>query len=284
MRCRLAEMPKKTFHILLSFFLALHLNHPAAADSCPCSHLNAEGIASGACKKGEDSSTLCHLEWATHNLCGCSKINADSVANGACSKGEDSTTACRMEWDGGSEEKTSVSALTGRPGPITENGRKYDELNLDDNRLGAIISPYLEQYAVNFPKNVYSRAASISKPTEAREAAQVIDRQLWRDFPGELIRPVIYLAARAYYPFAENPFDDSEALTRMLASTAQRWQPVFASDEGQPNSFDVRDERRRLEGTLTVSTDCLDVRIRGVLVMVKGPRSRRIRDCGESGT
>jgi hypothetical protein len=273
-------MFKKIRHILLLFMLAMHFDRSALAGSCPCSKLNAEGIASGACKMGEDSSTLCQLEWGTHNRCGCSKINADSLANGTCSKGEDSATLCRMEWDGGSDEKVSVSALTGRSQAIADNGRKYNELNLDDNSLGAIISPWLDQYAVEFPKLAYSLGSSVAKPTEARRAAQVIDRQLWRDFPNELVRPVIYLAARAYYPFAENSFDDSEALVRMLASTAQRWEPVFASNESQPNSFDVRDVQRSLEGTLTVSTDCLDVRIRGVLVMVKGPRSGRVSDCG----
>lgn len=278
-------MLRKHLLVLISFLVVFALDDPAFADSCPCSKLIAEGIATGKCQRGEDSSTLCRLQWAQGpNSCGCSLIDADSVAIGTCSKGEDSTTMCRMEWDGGSDEKVSVSAFAGQSGPAAVNGQKYNQLGLDEARLGAIISPQLEQYKVAFPKSSYSRAASVPNPTEARQAAQVIDRQLWRDFPGELARPVIYLAARAYYPFAENVIDDSEALARMLASSADRWTRTFSSDNPEPDSFGVADDKRQLEGQITVSSDCLDMRIRGVLVMVKGPRSRRIHDCGKSGT
>jgi hypothetical protein len=185
-----------------------------------------------------------------------------------------------MEWNGGTAEASSGSPPPGLSGKSVQNERRYQEIRLEDTKLKSVIIPILTQYLKKYPKEVYSRASAIPRPTDSRLAAEVINRQLWRDFPDELAWPVTFLAARTYYPFAENEWDDSEALTRMLASSAPQWTSNFADNDAKPIRFEIKDEVRDLRGELTASTDCLDVEIGSVLVVVKGPRGRYLGNCG----
>jgi hypothetical protein len=230
------------------------------------------------------------LSPAQASPCSCSHMNAESIAGGTCSKGEDTASLCRMEWNGGSAQQASSASSQGRrpstgvSEAVAENERRFGRLLQGyDTKLSDRILSALRQHSPSGmrldPAEVDPTARNIVDPSPSRVAANLINRGLVRDNPSGLAWSVILLAARSYFPFADYE-DGPEGLARAIASQASGWTSIFIQEQLEPKRFEIYDEASSIKGTLTVSTDCLDVQIGRVLVVVKGPRSVFARDCG----
>lgn len=213
-------------------------------------------------------------------------MNAESQAVGTCSKGEDSSSLCRMEWNGGGgggsgsgqTSSSTSSSSSGQGQTKSANKARYEQL-LNDN--GNIISQFVinsdQQTSLSLDQGrILAREhASIVKlrdPTPSRTAALAINNGLTDQ--KVIAWSVIELATRAFYPFADND-KSAEWFARELSRFSADWAGAFVLSSTSSSSFRLSGDNNRL----VISTACLEVQIGRVSVLVKGPQSTLRSGC-----
>lgn len=229
---------------------------------------------------------------AGSSTCSCTDMNAESVAEGTCSKGEDSSSLCRMEWNGGSSSATQTAhgadvvgaGSAGQSASVRANRERFLRLSQDGGeRLSQALIANGGRFFSEMQQNARNLAGNVQRPVPARVAARTINKlvtmnpNLRMEVRNEISWSVVYLGAYTFFPFA----DEAAAVSfgRALRRSADDWIGTFVQG-GNVQSMPFRDPDGPISGQLRVSQHCLMAIVGTVKVMIKGPLSQFSATCG----